>query len=89
MINPFTHHVRQQGLTYCEHASFALAIAWRLFNTVVIFTLHGLFPFIHIEPRLDLEATGRFIEQQNRWIENAKQRPAATQALFDSEVKQA
>lgn len=71
-MNIFTKHTQQQGVTYLEHLFFAVGIAIRLFNTVIAFTLHGIFPFIDIRKDLDLEATARFINAQNNWIEGQK-----------------
>ena len=51
-----------------------MGIAYRLLNSVVAFVVHALFPFISIEPRLDLESTAAFIKERNDWIEAAKER---------------
>ena len=72
-INIFTEHTQQQGVTYLEHMFFAICIAIRLANSVIAFTLHGIFPFIDIKTDLDLEATARFISAKNNWIEHKKQ----------------
>lgn len=72
MMNPFTTHPRQQGVTYIAHLCFAMGIAYRLWTSVVAFALHALLPFIPIAPRLDLESTSAFLAQRNRWIETAK-----------------
>lgn len=73
----FTKHTQQQGVTYIEHLFFAAGIALRLFNSVIAFTLHGIFPFIDIRKELDLEATAKFISAKNNWIEDKKRtRPA-------------
>lgn len=71
-MNIFTEHPNQQGISYFEHMVFALNIATRLLNSVIAFTLHGIFPFIDIKKTLDLEETARFIQQQNQWIEEKK-----------------
>jgi hypothetical protein len=73
MTNIFTEHTQKQGVTYMEHMFFATGIAFRLFNSVIAFFLHGIFPFIDIEKRLDLEATSEFLLERNNWIENASQ----------------
>ena len=81
----FTEHTQQQGVTYLEHLCFAVGIAIRLLNTVIAFTLHGLFPFIDIKKELDLEETARFIHSKNNWIEGKKeytQTAAVEQAVF-------
>ena len=72
-MNIFIQHTQQQGVTYLEHLFFAVGIAVRLANSVIAFTLHGIFPFIDIKKELDLEATARFINTKNNWIENKKQ----------------
>ncbi len=76
-MNIFTEHTREQGVTYKEHLVFAISIAGRLANTVIAFTLHGVFPFIDIKKELDLEATARFITKKNDWIEGKKMPPAS------------
>lgn len=69
----FTEHTQQQGVTYIEHYVFAITIAKRLLQSVIAFTLHAIFPFINIKKEHDLEATSRFINEQNNWIEVKKQ----------------
>ena len=78
-MNIFTQHPNQQGISYVEHMVFALNIAFRLLNSVIAFTLHGIFPFIDISKQLDLEETGRFIDEQNQWIEGMKKSDFSTQ----------
>jgi len=72
-MNPFIQHPHQQGISYLEHMTFAMGIASRLLNSVIAFAVHAVFPFIDIRHSLDLEATARFIQEQNDWIENARQ----------------
>lgn len=76
-MNPFTTHTQQQGVTYREHLIFAMGIAFRLAHSVIAFALHALLPFISIDSRLDLEATSHFLQEQNHWIETAKDRRQA------------
>ena len=72
-MNIFTEHTQQQGVTYFEHWLFAMSIAIRLLNSVIAFALHAIFPFIDIDKNLDLEATAKFIQKKNAWIEGMKQ----------------
>lgn len=71
-MKSFTEHTQAQGLSYLAHWYFAIGVAWRLMNSVLAFTLHAFFPFIHIESRLDFEETMQFINERNEWIENIK-----------------
>lgn len=71
-MNVFTEHTRKQGITYIEHWLFAMGIAARLLKSVIAFTLHAVFPFIDIDKKFDLEATARFIQEKNAWIEGRK-----------------
>lgn len=70
-MNAFTEHPHEQGVTYFEHWSFAMGIAWRLLCSVLAFALHALLPFITIERRFDLEATSAFLLERNQFIETA------------------
>lgn len=79
-MNPFTEHTGKQGLTYLEHWYFAMGVAWRLLNSAVAFILHATFPFVHIERRLDLEATRDYIRGRNQWLTAVKKRKALTEA---------
>jgi hypothetical protein len=82
-MNPFTEHTQQQGITYFEHWRFAMGIAWRLLNVVIAFVLHAVFPFITIEPHYDLEATMSFLDERNRWIEDARaENPSVSPSLL-------
>ena len=56
IMSPFTTHPQRQGITYFEHCCFAMGIAYRLLNSVVVFVVHALFPFISIEPKFDVSA---------------------------------
>ena len=71
-MNIFTEHPQKQGVTYTEHWLFAMSIATRLFHSVIAFALHAIFPFIDIKKEFDLEATARFIQEKNTWIEGMK-----------------
>jgi len=71
-MNIFTYHTYEQGITYVQHWVFAMRIAKRLLRSVIAFTLHAIFPFININKELDLEATARFINMQNNWIEGVE-----------------
>ena len=72
MYNVLAAHPHRQGLTYLEHWLFVMRIAGRLLATVVAFAVHAMLPFIHIEPRLDLESTTVFLLERKRWIESSK-----------------
>lgn len=78
MMNPFTAHTQQQGVTYTEHWCFAMGIACRLLVSVVVLTLHAIMPFIPIAPRHDLEAMTAFLVERNKWIESAKRVSTST-----------
>ncbi|MET0071583.1 MAG: DUF6356 family protein [Candidatus Thiodiazotropha sp.] len=73
-MNILTRHLNEQDITYIQHANFALGIALRLSASVVVFALHGLFPWISIQRHLDLEATSAYLQRQNEWIESATRR---------------
>ena len=70
-MTAMTRHPHEQGVTYFEHWSFAMGIAWRLLTSVIAFALHALFPCITIERRFDLEATSAFLLERNNFIETA------------------
>lgn len=71
-MKAFTEHTQAQGLSYSEHWYFAMGVAWRLLHSVIAFSLHAFFPFIHIERKLDFEATMKFINERNEWLEHMK-----------------
>lgn len=71
-MNPFIIHTQQQGVSYLEHMLFAVGIAYRLWRSVVAFTLHAIFPFFNIKEDVDLESTAAFIVECNHWIELKK-----------------
>lgn len=82
-MNPFTTHTRAQGVTYLEHADFAMGISIRLMISVIAFALHAIFPFIDIARRHDLEATMAYLNERNEWIESQEKVPAiVTQTEF-------
>lgn len=68
-MNPFVIHTQQQGVSYFEHMLFAVRIAYRLWRSVMAFTLHAFFPFLNIKQDVDLESTAAFMVECNRWLE--------------------
>jgi len=70
----FTEHTHAQGVSYIEHAQFAIGIAWRLLRSVLAFSLHAVLPFITIDRQFDLEATSAFLLERNHFIETAAAR---------------
>ena len=75
----FTGHPHAQGVSYFEHLAFAIGIAWRLFRSVLAFSLHALLPFITIGRQLELEATSAFLLERNDFIETAAAKGHASQ----------
>jgi hypothetical protein len=65
----FTEHPGAQGLGYVTHLAFAAGIALRLLRTALAFAVHAIFPFLSIEPRLDLEATSSYLLARNQHVE--------------------
>lgn len=68
----FFAHPHRQGVSYFAHLLFAMGIAIQLSHRMIAFTLHAIFPFIDIPRSLDLEATTRYLQEQNNWIEDQK-----------------
>ena len=58
-----------------------MAIALRLFNSVMAFAVHAIFPFLGTRRTLDLEQTGCFIQERNAWLENRKQQKPSAPVL--------
>ena len=85
-MNPFTLHTQQQGVSYIEHMIFAMGIAYRLWRSVIAFTLHAIFPFLNIEVDVDLESTAAFIEERNNWIEEKKRNRVRNDLIKELEV---
>lgn len=72
LIRIFLAHPHHQGVSYFAHMLFAMGIAIQLGHRVIAFALHAIFPIIDIPRSLDLEATTRYLEEQNNWIEGQK-----------------
>jgi len=72
LIHLFLAHPHHQGVSYFAHLLFAMSISIQLGHRVIAFALHAVFPFIDIPRSLDLEATTRFLQEQNNWIEGLK-----------------
>lgn len=45
LVNPFTNHPHQEGMTYLTHAAFATKIAAGLITAAFKGTVHAIFPF--------------------------------------------
>jgi hypothetical protein len=46
MSNPFTKHPNEFGMTYWQHARFALDFSVHLFAGVLTSVIHALLPFL-------------------------------------------
>lgn len=71
-----TKHPHAQGVTYTEHWTFAMGIAWRLLRSALAFVIHANLTFITIERRFDLEAVAGFLLERNRFIESQASKAA-------------
>jgi hypothetical protein len=69
MIELFTKHPREDAnKTYLQHLVFTLKISCRLFVSSMVFIIHGLFPFISMPKKLNLEETIDFLNNKNEEI---------------------
>tara|TARA_B100000073_G_C23707531_1_gene562893 strand:- start:154 stop:399 length:246 start_codon:yes stop_codon:yes gene_type:complete len=67
MFNPFTKHPRETvGETWWEHCRFSCGIGIRLFITSVCFIIHGLFPFVEIKSKYNLEDSSEWLWNKNK-----------------------
>lgn len=87
-MNPFTRHPHEQGISYGEHAAFALSVAYRLWRSTLLFALHGVLPWSPIPKRFDLEATARFLHERSAWIERSASETKAVPSVRDLLVGQ-
>ena len=73
MYNPFTKHPRiNVGETWWEHCQFAVGVGIRLFLTSMYFLLHGLFPFIELHTKWNLECASKWLYHKNENRERLK-----------------
>ena len=66
MYNPFTKHPRENvGETWWEHCMFSCGIGIRLFLTSMYFLVHGIFPFIELHTKWNLECASIWLNKKN------------------------
>ena len=58
-------HLKKAGLTYTQHAKFALSIGINLACSSVWFLVHGGVPFLQIPQSLNLESVSTYLRQKN------------------------
>ena len=74
MQNPFTKHPKESvGETWWEHCKFSTGIGIRLFTTSLYFIIHGLFPFIELKKKYNLEDSSEWLFNKN-WNREAKRK---------------
>ena len=67
MYNPFTKHPRENvGETWWEHCKFSTGIGLRLLLTSLYFIIHGMFPFIEINRKYNLEDSSEWLWNKNK-----------------------
>ena len=66
MHNPFTKHPREAvGETWWEHCKFSCGIGIRLLITSIYFLVHGIFPFLEVHKRWNLECASKWLNKKN------------------------
>ena len=66
MDNPFTKHPKETvGETWWEHLIFSCGIGIRLFLTSIYFLVHGVFPFIELHTKWNLECASGWLNKKN------------------------
>ena len=66
MYNPFIKHPREEaGETWLEHCQFSCRIGIRLFLTSIYFLVHGIFPFIELHTKWNLECASKWLNKKN------------------------
>ena len=66
MYNPFTKHPRENvSETWWQHCVFSCSIGIRLFFTSIYFLVHGLFPFIEVHKKWNLECASEWLNKKN------------------------
>ena len=46
--NPFIKHPKEVGMSYMEHARFALYLARKTFTIAIASVVHAIFPFLFV-----------------------------------------
>tara|TARA_B100000287_G_scaffold316439_1_gene300042 strand:- start:846 stop:1079 length:234 start_codon:yes stop_codon:yes gene_type:complete len=66
MHNPFTKHPRESvGESWWEHCKFSCGIGIRLLLTSLYFITHGMFPFIELTKKYNLEDSSQWLYNKN------------------------
>ena len=67
MYNPFTKHPKEEaGETWLEHFQFSCGIGIRLFFTSIYFIFHGIFPFLEVHKKWNLECASSWLSKKNK-----------------------
>ena len=73
MYNPFTKHPRESvGETWLQHLIFSCGIGIRLLITSIYFLIHGIFPFIEVHTKWNLECASEWLNRKNENRETKK-----------------
>ena len=73
MYNPFTKHPSiSVGETWWEHCVFSRSVGIRLFLTSMYFLVHGLFPFVELHTKWNLECASKWLYHKNENRERKK-----------------
>ena len=66
MHNPFTKHSRESvDESWWQHCVFSCGIGIRLFLTSIYFLVHGIFPFIELHTKWNLECASKWLNGKN------------------------
>ena len=84
MYNPFTKHPKDTvGENWWEHLIFSCGIGIRLFLTSVYFLVHGVFPFIELHTKWNLECASKWLNKKNDNREKKKNHKICDSRIYE------
>ena len=65
-------HLKQNNETYWSHFRFAAGLGIKLLSRGLVFIVHGIFPFLPIPKKYNIDSTQSLINKSKKYTDSRK-----------------
>ena len=65
-------HLKENNETYWSHFKFASGLGLKLLQRGILFVIHGIFPFLSVPKKYNIDSTQNLIDKAKKYSDNRK-----------------
>ncbi len=65
-------HLKENNETYWSHFKFAVGLGLKLLQRGIFFIIHGIFPFLLIPKKYNINSTQNLVNKAKKYSDNRK-----------------